>query len=90
MENELARVVDALPGPVWTALSDGGFDLVRSVLAELPVLSALMDASGRLLFANRQQLEYFGKPLDELKDLGNAGLIHLEARDTAKQIGELF
>jgi len=76
MENELARVVDALPGPVWTALSDGGFDLVRSVLAELPVLSALMDASGRLLFANRQQLEYFGKPLDELKDLGNADLIH--------------
>ena len=61
MENQLARLVAALPG---------------SVLDDLPVLSALMDASGRLEFANRQLLEYFGKSLEELKDWGSAGVIH--------------
>ena len=29
MENELSRVVDALPGLVWTALPDGRFDLLN-------------------------------------------------------------
>jgi PAS domain S-box-containing protein len=29
MENDLSRVVDALPGLVWTALSDGGVDFVN-------------------------------------------------------------
>jgi PAS domain S-box-containing protein len=29
MENELRRVVDALPGLVWTALPDGRFDLLN-------------------------------------------------------------
>ncbi len=76
MENEIARFVDALPGSVFTAPPDGRFDLVRSVLDDLPVLSAVMDASGRLEFANRQLLAYFGKSLEELKDWGSAGIIH--------------
>jgi PAS domain S-box-containing protein len=29
VENELIRVVDALPGLVWTALSDGNIDFVN-------------------------------------------------------------
>lgn len=57
MENELARFVDALPGPVFTAPSDGRFDLVRSVLEDLPVLSALTDASGRLELPHRQLVD---------------------------------
>jgi PAS domain S-box-containing protein len=95
MENEFARSVDALPGSAFTATPDGRLDLVRSVLEDLPVLSALMDASGRLEFANRQLLEYLGKPLEELKDWGNAGLIHpddspgvLEAWSRALQSGK--
>jgi PAS domain S-box-containing protein len=95
MENELARSVDALPGSVFTTPPGGRLDLVRSVLEDLPVLSALMDASGRLEFANRQLLEYLGKSLEELKDWGNAGLIHpddlpgvLEAWSRALQSGK--
>jgi PAS domain S-box-containing protein len=76
MENELARSVDALPGSVVTAPPDGRLDLVRSVLEDLPVLSALMDASGRLEFANRPLLEYFGTSLEELKGWESAGPIH--------------
>ena len=94
MENEIARFVDALPGSVFTAPPDGRFDLVRSVLDDLPVLSAVMDASGRLEFANRQLLAYFGKSLEELKDWGKAGIIHpddlpgvCEAWDRALQSG---
>src|SRR4051812_12855512 len=48
MENEFARSVDALSGSVFIATPDSRLDLVRSVLEDLPVLSALMDASGRL------------------------------------------
>jgi PAS domain S-box-containing protein len=29
MENELSRVVDALPGLVWTALPDGHIDFLN-------------------------------------------------------------
>ena len=29
MENDLSRVVDALPGLVWTALPDGQFDFLN-------------------------------------------------------------
>jgi PAS domain S-box-containing protein len=76
MENERPSFVDALPGSGFTAPPDRRLDLVRSVLEDLPVLSALMDASGRLEFANRPLLEYLGKPFEELKDWGNAGLIH--------------
>jgi PAS domain S-box-containing protein len=95
MENERPRFVDALPGSGFTAPPDRRLDLVRSVLEDLPVLSALMDASGRLEFANRPLLEYLGKPFEELKDWGNAGLIHpddlpgvLEAWSLALQSGK--
>jgi hypothetical protein len=44
MKNELTRA-DFLPGSRSTAMSDGRFDILRSVLDELPVLSSLTDAS---------------------------------------------
>ena len=39
MENELSRVVDALPGLVWTALSDGRIDFFNQRWCEYTGLS---------------------------------------------------
>jgi PAS domain-containing protein len=39
MENELSRVVDALPGLVWTALPDGRIDFLNQRWCEYSGLS---------------------------------------------------
>jgi PAS domain S-box-containing protein len=46
MENQLGRVVDALPGLVWTALPDGHIDFLNQRWCEYTGLSA-GDAYGR-------------------------------------------
>jgi PAS domain S-box-containing protein len=46
MENQLSRVVDALPGLVWTALSDGHIDFVSQRWGEYTGLS-VDEARGR-------------------------------------------
>jgi PAS domain-containing protein len=40
MENELSRVIDSLPGMVWTALPDGHVDFVNQRWSEYTGLSA--------------------------------------------------
>jgi PAS domain S-box-containing protein len=78
MENELSRVVDMLPGLVWTALPDGPVDCLnqrwwaregrfRLIVDGLPALITLRTPAGDLEFANRQYLEYFGTTLEKLK-----------------------
>ena len=39
MENDLSRVVDALPGLVWTALPDGHIDFLNQRWCEYTGLS---------------------------------------------------
>ena len=39
MENQLSRVVDALPGLVWTALPDGHVDFLTNAGANTPGLA---------------------------------------------------
>ena len=46
MENELSRVVDALPGLVWTALPDGHVDFLNQRWCEYTGLS-IDEAYGR-------------------------------------------
>jgi PAS domain S-box-containing protein len=46
MENDLSRVIDALPGLVWTALPDGHIDFLNQRWSEYAGLS-MEEASGR-------------------------------------------
>ena len=46
MENELSRVVDALPGLVWTALADGHIDFFNQRCCEYTGVS-VDEASGQ-------------------------------------------
>jgi len=46
MKNDLSRVIDALPGLVWTALPDGHIDFLNQRWSEYAGLS-MEEASGR-------------------------------------------
>jgi PAS domain S-box-containing protein len=48
----------------------------RLVVEGIDALVIAMSADGVVEFVNRQSLDYFGKPLEELKDWRNNGAIH--------------
>jgi PAS domain S-box-containing protein len=50
----------------------------RLLMDNIPGLVALMTAGGELQFANRQILEYTGRPLEELKQWGTNDTVHPE------------
>jgi PAS domain S-box-containing protein len=55
----------------------------RSIVDNLPAFVTLMDPNGEVVLANRQVLEYFGAPLDEMKGWANGSTIHPDDRSGA-------
>jgi PAS domain S-box-containing protein len=50
----------------------------RLIVDSMPGLVALLSASGELEVVNRHVLEYFGRPLEELKQWGTTDVVHAE------------
>jgi len=75
MENELSRVVDALPGLVWTALPDGHIDFLNQRWCEYTGLS-VDEAYGR-----RWQTAIHPEDLPELLERWRSMLASGEPRD---------
>jgi len=69
MENELTRVIDALPGLVWTALPDGHLDFRSDLRSEFCI-------DFRIDFVNRRWCEYTGLTTDEAYGTGWHAAIH--------------
>ena len=84
MENEPRRIVDAIPGFVWTAAPDGSVDSFnqrredhyRLIADSIPALIAFMSPAGEVESVNRHLLEYFGETLEELKTWATSEFVH--------------
>src|SRR5690606_35517771 len=52
----------------------------RLIVDSIPGLVALLTAAGEVDVVNRQLLEYFGQPLEELRQWGSNGTVHPDDR----------
>jgi PAS domain S-box-containing protein len=64
----------------WLLSSPVREDHFRSILDGLPALVTLVTPAGKLEFANRHTLDYFGVTLDEARHWTNAGTFHPDDR----------
>jgi PAS domain S-box-containing protein len=73
------HVIDS-PDPrsrAFDALATGASeDSFRLIVETIPGLVAVMTPAGELEHVNRQVLEYFGRPLEELKQWGSTDAVH--------------
>jgi PAS domain S-box-containing protein len=73
MNNELSRVVDALPGleeaehARWWLWSPGREAHFRAIADGIPALIALMTPTGEVEIVNRHMLEFYGVTLEEMR-----------------------
>jgi PAS domain S-box-containing protein len=58
--------------------SEGHF---RSIVDEIPALITLMTPAGELAFVNRQVVDYFGAPLEELRSWPTGDTFHADDRE---------
>jgi PAS domain S-box-containing protein len=77
VQNEIRRIVDALPGLVSSALPEGQIaELFRLIVDSVPTPVAVTTPTGEVEALNQPTLDYFGKTFAELKDWKTSNLVH--------------
>jgi PAS domain S-box-containing protein len=80
---ESTRPAEAVRRPGWWLSASERENHFRAILDGLPALVTLTTPAGKLEFANRQTLDYFGATLDEAKRWTRASTFHPDDRPEA-------